>query len=891
MSERKAEDSKRIHLAYDARTLEQRWQDYWREHRVFATAPAPKNKYYVLVMFIYPSGDMHVGHAHNYAIGDVICRFRRMQGYEVLHPFGWDAFGLPAENAAIRHGSHPADWTMSSIELCKRNLDLLGVAYDWDREITTCRPDYYRWDQWFFIQFYKRGLAYRKEALVNWCPDCQTVLANEQVRDGHCERCGTDVGKKKLTQWFFRITDYAQALLDGIEELDTWPESVRIMQRNWIGRSEGVEVDFALADASEGGTAVSGSGHASPKVLPIFTTRPDTLWGVTFMALAPDAPLAEELLAGSEREAEGREFIRRVLVKSDIERIAEGKEKEGFFTGRYAINPVNGEKVPIYIADFVLASYGTGMIMAVPGHDQRDFEFARRNNIPIKVVIQPPGAGHDPILPGESGSAAGGCRFSGSPCPKPLLDPSSMTAAYTEDGVMSDSGPFDGTVAGKSEQGAKGIERVIDWLEQQGLGRRKINYRLKDWLISRQRYWGAPIPMVHCEKCGIVPVPDDQLPVVLPPDVTDFKPKGSSVLASVPEFYETTCPGCGGPAHRDPDTMDTFVNSSWYMVRYTDPHNDRLPFTRKAADVWLPIDEYIGNLEHACGHLIFFRFFTRVMHDMGMLSVKEPCRTYHTEGMVALRTTGPDGEPVVQNMSSSKNIGVWLGPFVAEHGADTARLALLFAAPPEKDMEWTDDLVTGVTRFLNRVWRLFEEHSVHVTFDPPDADRLGGGARRLYTRLNQVVAKTAADCERYAFNTAIAAQMEFLNDLYAFENPEAPVFGYALGRFILLLAPFAPHLAEELWHRVRPDAGSVFDERFPGPDARFLVLDTMTIPVQVNGKLRARLEVPRAATEDEIRKLALADPGVAEHTSGMNVKNVIYVKNRLVNLVVAQERR
>ena len=858
MSDRKAEDSKRTQLVYDARALEQRWQDYWHERKVFATSHDPKNKYYVLVMFIYPSGDMHVGHAHNYTIGDVICRFRRMQGHDVLHPFGWDAFGLPAENAAIRHGSHPADWTMSSIELCKRNLNLMGIAYDWDREINTCLPEYYRWDQWFFLQFYKRGLAYRKEALVNWCPDCQTVLANEQVKDGQCERCGTDVGKKKLTQWFFRITDYAQALLDGIDELDTWPESVRIMQRNWIGRSEGIEVDFTL--------------DRDGRKLPIFTTRPDTLWGVTFMALAPDASLAEELLSGSEFEAEGREFIRRVLVKSDIERVAEGMEKDGFFTGRYAVNPVNGERVPIYIADFVLASYGTGLVMAVPGHDQRDFEFARKYDIPVKVVIQPPRGGAQSEAKGP-------------------LEPAQMTRAYTDDGVMTDSGPFDGTISGKGKAGARGIEKINDWLEAQKLGRRTVNYRLKDWLISRQRYWGTPIPMVHCDQCGIVPVPEDQLPVVLPPDVTDFKPKGTSVLASVPEFYETTCPECGGPAHRDADTMDTFVNSSWYMVRYTDAHNDRLPFSREAADTWMPIDEYIGNLEHACGHLIFFRFFTRVMHEMGMLSAKEPCRTYHTEGMVALRTTGPDGNPIVRNMSSSKNIGVWLGPFVTEHGADTARLALLFAAPPEKDMEWTDDLVTGVTRFLNRVWRLFEEHGSRVNLNSPDTDRFGGAERRLYTRLNQTVSKIVADCEGYSFNTAIAAQMEFLNDLYAFDAPEAAAFGYALSRFILLLAPFAPHLAEELWHRNQPGAGSVFAERFPEADARFLLFDTMTIPVQVNGRLRARLEVPRTATDDEIRKLALAAPAVAEHTSGMELKKFIYVKDRLVNLVVAVEGR
>ncbi|UCG43823.1 MAG: leucine--tRNA ligase [candidate division WOR-3 bacterium] len=884
MSERKTEDPKRARLAYDAGAVERRWQEYWSEHRVFATSPEPERKYYVLEMFIYPSGDLHMGHARNYTIGDVIGRYRKMQGYDVLHPFGWDAFGLPAENSAIAHGNHPRDWTFKSIGLCKHNLDLMGIAYDWDREINTCVPEYYRWDQWLFLQFHKRGLAYRKEALLNWCPNCQTVLANEQVVDGHCYRstCRAAIEKRKMTQWFFRITDYAEELLQDIERLDGWPDSVRTMQRNWIGRSEGVEVDFALADASEGGTDGSVSQDANPRVLPVFTTRPDTLWGVTFMALAPDALLAEELLDGSEREPEGREFIRRVLLKSEFDRVAEGLEKEGFFTGRYAVNPVNGEQVPIYIADFVLASYGTGMIMAVPGHDQRDFEFARKYDIPIKVVIQPPGAGHDPIPAKESGSAAGGCRFSGSSCPKPPLDPSTMTAAYTEDGVMTGSGPFDGTVAGKGEQGASGIEKVTDWLEQQGMGRRKVNYRLKDWLISRQRYWGAPIPMVHCDRCGIVPVPEDQLPVVLPADVTDFKPRGTSVLASVKEFYETSCPKCGGPAFRDPDTMDTFVNSSWYMVRYADPHNDRLPFSKAAADAWLPIDEYIGGIEHATGHLIFFRFFTKVMADIGLLSFREPCQVLHTHGMVAHNGV---------TMSSSKNVGVWVGPFTAEYGADAARLAVLFAAPPDKGMDWTDDLVTGVTRFLNRVWRIFEEHGERVTFDPPDTGRLAGAERDLYIRLNQMLHKVIADTEGFQYNTAIAAQMEFLNDLYGFEPTDSPVFGFCLGRLVFCLAPFAPHLAEELWHRARPDAGSLFDERFPQVDADFLLFETMTIPVQVNGKLRARLEVPRTATEDEIRNLALADPAVSSQAAGSKVCKVIYVKGRLVNVVIARQRR
>ncbi|HDQ98750.1 MAG TPA: leucine--tRNA ligase [candidate division WOR-3 bacterium] len=826
--------------AYPARELEQRWQDYWRERGTFRTAAEPKRKYYVLEMFIYPSGDMHMGHARNYTIGDVIGRYRKMQGYDVLHPFGWDAFGLPAENAAIEHGSHPAKWTFESIDLCKRNLNLMGIGYDWDREINTCLPEYYRWDQWLFLRFYKRGLAYRKEALLNWCPKCRTVLANEQVIDGHCYRgtCSAAIEKRKMTQWFFRITAYAEELLRDIDSLDGWPESVRTMQRNWLGRSEGIELDFTL--------------DRDGRKLPIFTTRPDTLWGVTFMALAPDAPLAEELLRGGEREEEGREFIRRVLLKPEVERVAEGRDKEGFFTGRHAVNPVNGEKVPVYIADFVLASYGTGMIMAVPGHDQRDFEFARKYGIPVKVVIQPAGQ---------------------------TLRPEALEAAWTEDGVMTDSGPFDGTVAGKGPEGRAGIERVRGWVEEQGFGRRTVNYRLKDWLISRQRYWGAPIPMIHCPACGVVPVPEEQLPVVLPSNVRDFKPAGTSVLASVKEFHETTCPACGGPAHRDPDTMDTFVNSSWYMARYTDPKNDRLPFGREAADAWLPIDEYIGGIEHATGHLIFFRFFTKVMADLGLLSHREPCRVLHTQGMVSLNG---------RTMSSSKNVGVWVGPFTAEYGADAARLAVLFAAPPDKGMDWTDELVTGVVRFLNRVWRLYEDRGP-AAGGPPDPDRFTPAERELYIRLNQAHRKVIADTEAFQFNTAIAAQMELLNHLYTFADRESPVYHWCLDRLVYFLAPFAPHLAEELHHRLRPEAGSLFDERFPEPDARFLEFDTVTIPVQVNGKLRGRIEAPRGSDGQALRQLALADEAVRAAVGAAGVRKVIVVKDRMVNVVTGKE--
>ncbi len=826
--------AERTRVVYAVREIEERWQDYWEKQGIFRTNPDPKRKFYVLVMFFYPSGDVHMGHCRNYVIGDVLCRFRKMQGFDVLHPFGWDAFGLPAENAAIAHGNHPSYWTFDSIKTARQSLKLLGIGYDWDREVTTCLPEYYRWNQWLFIKLYERGLAYRKEASVNWCPNCQTVLANEQVKEGICYRCKATVEKRKLTQWFLRITQYAQEMLDGIDKLDKWPENVRTMQRHWIGRSDGVEVDFTLAETGE--------------KIPVFTTRPDTLYGVTFMALAPESVLAETIARGTEHEKAVEEFRKRIILRPEIERLAATGDKEGIFTGKYAVNPLTRDRVPIYLADFVVAAYGTGMVMAVPGHDQRDFEFARKYRIPIKVVIRSPKS--------------------------EVRSPNDLTEAYTDVGVMVNSGPFDGT---RSDEG---IEKVIAHLEQQGSGRRVVNYRLKDWLVSRQRYWGTPIPMVHCPNCGVVPVPLDQLPVLLPEDVKDYKPRGKSVLEGVESFINTTCPVCGGPARRDPDTMDTFVDSSWYHLRYTDAHNTDLPFRKSEADKWLPIDEYIGGIEHATGHLIFFRFFTRALSDLGMLSVEEPCLKLHTQGMVSLNGV---------TMSSSKRVGVWVGEFVPEHGADVGRLAVLFAAPPEKGMDWTDDLVTGVTRFVNRLWRLYEDNPGRVQFERPDTGRMTADEQKLYIRLNQTIAKTVADCEGFQFNTAIAAQMEFLNDLAAFGDRDSAVFKFALGQLIHLLAPFTPHLAEELWHRARPDAGSVFAERFPEADAKFLLFDEMVIPVQVDGKLRDRVSVPRTAGEEEVKAAALRSPGIEAFLAGRAVAKVVYVKGRVVNVVMTKE--
>lgn len=806
---------------YPFKEIEERWRSFWEENKIFKTPePSPK-KYYVLVMYPYPSGDLHIGHIRNYVIGDVIARYRKMRGYDVLHPFGWDAFGLPAENAAIAHNIHPRDWTYENIRISKKHLKAISISYDWEREVTTCEPDYYKFNQWLFLKFYERRLAERKPGWVNWCPKCQTVLANEQVIDGQCYRstCQAPIEKKRLTQWFFKITDYAERLFQGIDKLKDWPEPVKLMQRNWIGRSQGIEIGFRFENGNN---------------LPIFTTRPDTLFGVAFIALAPDAPIVENLSLPEEV----RKFIQRILQKSEIERTALDKEPEGIFTGYYGINPINGEKIPIYIADYVLASYGTGMIMAVPAHDQRDFEFAKRYNLPIKVVITPAGK---------------------------TLNPKSMESAYVAEGVMVNSGEFSGI------NSKEGIERISNYLEKQGLGTRKVNYRLKDWLISRQRYWGTPIPMVHCERCGIVPVPYEELPVLLPKEIKDYVPKGKSVLAGVEEFIRTTCPKCSGKAKRDPDTMDTFVDSSWYFLRYTDPKNDELPFDPNKANSWMPIDEYVGGIEHATGHLIFFRFFTKVLYDMGMLNYDEPCSVLHTQGMVKLNG---------RTMSSSKKHGVWVGPFVEEHGADVVRLAVLFAAPPEKDMDWSTELVTGVSRFLDRVYRLYTSEREALSVE------CVASQDPLYIRLNQTIKKVQEDIEGFQYNTAVAALMEFLNDLYLYKEKKASVFNFALNRFIRLLAPFAPHLAEELYHLTPADKGSIFEEPFPDYDKAALSFPELTIPIQINGKLRSKIVVALGTDEPTVKETALKDKKVQEYLKGQRIKRIIYIPNRLLNIVL-----
>ncbi len=871
---------------YNPHAIEPKWQAYWQEKGLMK-AKEEGEKQYVLMMFPYPSGDLHMGHLKNYTMGDVLARFKKQQGYTVLHPMGWDAFGLPAENAALKFGVHPAEWTFNNIASAKESLRLMGILYDWDREVTTCTPEYYRWNQWIFLKMYEKGLVYRAKGLVNWCPKCQTVLANEQVVDGRCWRHeDTLVEKKELEQWYLRITAYADRLLQDLEQLTGWPEKVKAMQRAWIGRSEGAEIAFPVK-----GRDVK---------IPVFTTRPDTLFGATFLVLAPEHPMLLELTA-PERRAEVEAYVAAAKQKTELEREALGREKTGVFTGAYAINPATGEEIPIWTADYVLYGYGTGAIMAVPAHDQRDFEFARRFNLPIRVVIQP---------------AEGAL-------PEPL------EAAYEEPGVMVNSGPFDGTPS------AEGKAQVIRWLEEQGLGRARVTYRMRDWLISRQRYWGTPIPMIHCEACGIVPVPYEDLPVVLPEiqDVEEIRPKGKSPLEAHPEFYETTCPQCGRPARRDTDTMDTFFDSSWYYLRYADPHNDRLPFDPEKADFWMPVDQYIGGIEHAVLHLLYSRFFTKFLHDIGMVRVEEPFKGLFTQGMVMGWTDyGPvqvEGETVRLSeearvrldlesdtltkaelakmgaelrahedgtthlwkpavMSKSLGNGVMVGPFVKEQGADIARITILFAAPPENDMVWTEEGVSGAWRFLNRVWRRFAEDKAALTdledaFDPA---QLSGEDRALYRVLHRTLKKVGEDTEHLRFNTAIAALMELLNALYEYRRKHevSPVYKRAVRYYLQMLAPFAPHLAEEVWHWF--DTRSVFEVPWPRVDAGALVEDTFELVVQVNGKVRGRAVLPTNVGEEEAKQAAKAIENVRRHLEGRTIVKEIYVPGKLLNIVV-----
>jgi leucyl-tRNA synthetase len=778
-------------------------------------------------MFPYPSGKLHMGHVRNYSIGDVVARFKRMNGYNVLHPMGWDAFGLPAENAAIKHGVPPSKWTWENIDNMRKQLKSLGLSYDWDREVATCHPGYYKWTQWFFLKLYEMGLAYRKKAFVNWCPSCATVLANEQVVDGMCERCGTEVGKKDLEQWFFKITDYAEELLKDLEKLPGWPDKVKIMQENWIGRSEGVEFSFTAEKTGDR--------------IPVFTTRPDTVYGVSYMVLAPEHPLVSKLSAGTEQESAVKEFQKKMERFNEITRTSTETEKEGLFIGTYAINPMNGDRVPIWIANYVLLEYGTGAVMGVPAHDQRDFEFAKKYNLPIKVVVSPPDK---------------------------TLDAKEMTEAYVERGVLVNSDKFNGM------DNIEAIKAVGQYMEEKGIGKVKVNYKLRDWLISRQRYWGAPIPMIYCDKCGIVPVPEEDLPVMLPPNVK-FNPRGTSPLLECEEFLNTTCPKCGGPARRETDTMDTFMCSSWYYYRYTDPRNTEQPFAREKLDYWMPVDQYIGGVEHAILHLMYSRFFNKAMRDAGLVHVDEPFTNLLTQGMVL-----KDGAKM------SKSLGNIVSPedIIDRYGADTARLFILFASPPERDLEWSDQGVEGSFRFLQRVWRLIDELSERLN-DENTGAKADGDVRRL---VHKTIKKVTDDvAERFNFNTAISAIMEMVNGLYAYKEQKisGSVIKEAVENLLLLLAPFAPHMTEELWEKLGKKE-SIHLMPWPKYDIEAMVEEEIEIVVQVNGKVKGKVSLPAEATDEEMKQAALSNEKVLPHIEGKNVVKVITVPRKLVNIVV-----
>jgi leucyl-tRNA synthetase len=844
---------------YKPLSLDSKWQQRWAETRAFEVSEDPsKPKFYCLEMFAYPSGHAHIGHVRNYTIGDVIARLKRMRGFNVLHPFGWDAFGLPAENAAIKGGLHPETSTRSNIAHMKGQLQRMGISYAWDREVATCDVDYYKWNQWLFIKMYERGLAYRRRSPVNWCPSCQTVLANEQVKEGGCWRCGTTAIIRTLEQWFLRITEYAQELLDATDKLTGWPEKVLTMQREWIGRSEGARVRFPLVTA------------AAPIDIEVFTTRIDTIFGATFVLLAPEHELVERFASESDNPDEFRARAQRFRAQDRTARMKGEVEKEGFFTGRFVVNPFTGQQVPLWVANFVLGEYGTGAVMAVPAHDERDFEFARKYNLPVKAVIQPEGA--EPL----SGDT--------------------MLAAYVEPGRVTNSGEFDGLWS------TDAIQKMSASAEERGIGARTVQFKLKDWGISRQRYWGTPIPMVYCDQCGIQPVPEDQLPVALP-KVAEFTGRGDSPLAHVPEFVNTTCPKCGGAARRETDTMDTFVDSSWYFYRFCDPGNDRQAFDPAKVKYWCPVDFYSGGVEHAILHLIYSRFFCRVFRDLGMVEHDEPFTRLLTQGMV-LATDGTA-------MSKSKGNTVDPDDLISRYGADAVRLYVMFMAPPEKEVAWSDAGVEGSARFLARVWRLVDQWS-----DLVRAASVSGLDKLALSEAEQGVRRAAHDTirrvthdldPRVHLNTVVSSLMEMVNELYAFseehtatgapgrrpkgdgtpvaERPETlAVLKEALDALVLLLSPFAPHTAEEMWEMLGHESG-LAAASWPGYDPAVAKSTEIVVPVQVNGKLRSRLTIAPDTAEPALRELALADPAVLAHTAGKTVRKVIVAKGKLVNIV------
>lgn len=818
---------------YNFREIEKKWQKYWADNNTFKMEEKPDmEKYYVLEMFPYPSGKLHMGHVRNYSIGDVVARFKNMQGYNVLHPMGFDSFGLPAENAAIKHGVAPDIWTWDNIHEMEEQLSELGLSYDWDREVCTCHPDYYKWMQWIFIQFYKKGLAYKKENPVNWCPDCQTVLANEQVVDGVCERCGAPVGKKNLSQWYFKITDYAERLLKNLDTLDGWPNKVKIMQKNWIGKSVGAEVDFAIKD--------------DERKLKIFTTRVDTLFGVTYMVLAPEHPYVNSLVEGTEYEQAVKEYIDRCQHMSDIERTSTSNEKTGVFIGKYAINPVNGKEVPIYISDYVLMGYGTGAIMAVPAHDERDFDFATKFGLDIIPVVDPG---------------------------NPDIDVNNLKEAFVAEGTMINSGKFDGM------NNREAIKKVIEWVEEEGIGKATVNYRLRDWLISRQRYWGTPIPMIHCEHCGWVPEKEENLPVLLPTDI-EFTGKGESPIATSKTFVDTVCPVCGAPAKREIDTMDTFLDSSWYFLRYCDPKNENEVFDKEKVKYWMNVDQYIGGVEHAILHLMYARFFQMALYDLGLVTDEEPFKNLLTQGMV-----NKDGKKM------SKSLGNVVSPaeILEKYGADTARMFILFAAPPEKELDWSDAGVEGSFRFLNRVYRLVYETVQKYGFKTTEFEIRNDNDKQLNYMANYAVKKVSDDAGgRFQFNTAISTIMEFVNELYRYkELPDVNegLINACIEKLVLILSPFTPHVCEEMWEYLG-HTGSLYNVGWPAYDESALVKDSVEIVIQINGKVKEKMSVASGLGRDELQKTVMESEAAVRAVDGRNIVKVIAVPDKLVNIVV-----
>ncbi len=822
-------------MKYDFKGIEEKWQKNWEDNKVFAIKEnSDKPKYYALEMFPYPSGNLHMGHVRNYSIGDVVARYKTMQGFNVLHPMGWDSFGLPAENAAIKNGTPPADWTWKNIDNMRDQLKRLGFSYDWDREVATAKEDYYKFTQWMFLKLFENGLAYKKKSFVNWCPSCQTVLANEQVVNGKCERCKSEVGKKDLEQWFFKITDYADRLLADIDKLKGWPDKVKSMQTNWIGKSEGAEVKFKI--------------DGTDKELTVFTTRPDTIYGVSYMVMAPEHPIVDELISGKPEEAECRAFIEKVRGMSEIARSSTDTEKEGVFTGTYMINPISGEKIPLYLANYVFLDYGTGVVMGVAAHDQRDFEFAKKYNLPIRIVIQPEGQN---------------------------MKEEDMTEAFAAEGIMENSGEFNGM------NNRDALNRIITYMEEKEIGERKVNFRLRDWLISRQRYWGAPIPVVYCEKCGTVAIPEEQLPVRLPENV-EFTGQGKSPLSECADFMNTTCPKCGGKAVRESDTMDTFVCSSWYFLRYCDPKNDKMPFSKEKTDYWMNVDQYIGGVEHAILHLLYARFFTKVLYDQGYVSCEEPFENLLTQGMVL-----KDGSKM------SKSVGNVVSPeeIIEKYGADTARLFILFAAPPERDLDWNDTAVEGAYRFLNRVWRAVDELSEYASNGAVDGLNLNETEKKLHFAVNAGIKKVTEDFDRFSFNTAISSIMETVNALYQYkdavsaESYNKELLGEALRSIVLMLSPIVPHITQELWE-ILGNSENLFDTPWPKFDESALVVSEVEVVVQINGKIRDKMMISADLDPKGMQDTALANDKIKELIDGKQVVKVIAVPKKLINIVV-----